>query len=99
MIISISQPHKTDIDLSRTLAAATATTSILVYSGILSGKYVIYYTPWLFKFPPEIWRLVTSFWVTGPQLGILLDTYFCKFHPGSEDIWLCGCAVVRLCGC
>ena len=30
----------------------------------------------LLKFPPAVYRLVTSFLITGPQIGVLLDTYF-----------------------
>ncbi|KZF22670.1 hypothetical protein L228DRAFT_247029 [Xylona heveae TC161] len=28
------------------------------------------------KFPPQLWRPFTAFLITGPGLGILLDTYF-----------------------
>ena len=41
----------------------------------------MFYLPWIFKFPlPELWRLVTPFWVTGGGLSILFDTYFCEPH-------------------
>lgn len=63
--------------VSRTLTALTFGTSILLYGGLLSGKWVIFYLPWIFKFPmPEVWRFFSPFWVTGPGLGILFDTYF-----------------------
>ena len=65
--------------MSRTLTALTATTSILVYGQLLSGSRIIFYLPWILKFPmPEIWRLATSFWLTGGGLSILFDTYFCR---------------------
>ena len=61
----------------RTLTAATLVTSLLVYGTLLNGQYVIFYLPWVFmKFPPQLWRIVTSFWLTGPGLGILFDPYF-----------------------
>lgn len=67
--------------MRRTLTALTLTTSLLVYGNLLSGSRVVFYLPWIFKFPaPEIWRFFTPFWVTGPNISILLDTYFCKFH-------------------
>lgn len=65
--------------MRRTLTALTATTSILVYGQLLSGSRIIFYLPWILKFPmPEIWRLATSFWLTGGGLSILFDTYFCR---------------------
>lgn len=63
--------------VSRTLTALTLGTSLLVYGNIISGSRVVFYLPWIFKFPlPEVWRFVTPFWVTGGGLSILFDTYF-----------------------
>lgn len=43
----------------------------------MSYYYILFYPALLYKkFPPQIWRLVTSFWLTGPQLSILFDPYF-----------------------
>ena len=65
--------------MRRTLTALTLTTSLLVYGDLLSFGRVVFYLPWILKFPvPELWRLFTAFWVTGPKLDILFDTYFCK---------------------
>lgn len=63
----------------RTLTAATLATSLLVHGQLLSGQRVVFYLPWIFKFPPELWRVVSAFLVTGPGLGIIFDTYFCIF--------------------
>ncbi|KAI9782028.1 MAG: hypothetical protein M1816_002137 [Peltula sp. TS41687] len=71
--------------VSRTLAAATLTTSVLVHSRILSARYIIYYTPWLFKLPPDLWRLVTPFLLTEPGLSIILDTYFLYTYGSSLE--------------
>ncbi|PQE16614.1 centromere microtubule-binding Cbf5 protein [Rutstroemia sp. NJR-2017a BBW] len=62
--------------ISRTLAAGALTLSILVYTRMLPGYYVIFYLSSLLKFPPQLWRLLTSFLITGPDLGIIFDTYF-----------------------
>ena len=36
-----------------------------------------YFAPYtLFQFPPGIWRPFTAFFITSPDLGILLDPYF-----------------------
>lgn len=51
-------------------------TSALVYAGLLSPRYILFVAPWVYKkFPPEIWRLATSFWLTGPQLGMVFDPF------------------------
>ena len=61
------------------MTALTLATSLLVHGHILSGSRVVFYLPWIFKFPlPEVWRFFTSFWVTGGGLSILFDTYFCE---------------------
>ena len=74
--------------MGRTLTALTLGTSLLVHGNIVSGSRVIFYLPWIFKFPmPEVWRSVTSFWVTGSNLSILFDTYFCEPHgPTSLQV-------------
>ncbi|RDL35215.1 Derlin [Venustampulla echinocandica] len=60
----------------RTIAASAFTLSILVYTGVVPGYYVVFYPQTLLWLPPQLWRLVTSFLITGPQLSILFDTYF-----------------------
>lgn len=67
---------------SRTLALSAFVLSIAVYTGMLSGYYVIWHTPYILQFPPQIWRFVTSFLITGKDLSILFDTYFRKDHLG-----------------
>jgi hypothetical protein len=64
----------------RTLAASAFFLSIGVYTGMLPGYYVIWHTPYIWQFPPQLWRLVTSFLITGKDLSILFDTYFRKNH-------------------
>ncbi|KAF7875224.1 hypothetical protein EAF04_002396 [Stromatinia cepivora] len=62
--------------ISRTLAAGALTLSILVYTHILTGYHVVFLLQPILQFPPQLWRLLTPFLVTGPDLGILFDTYF-----------------------
>ncbi len=50
--------------------------SLLVYGGLVSWSYFVYHTSYIFKFPPQLWRLVSSFLITGPQLDIILDPFF-----------------------
>jgi Derlin-2/3 len=68
---------------SRTLALSAFTLSIAVYTRMLPGEYVIWYTPYIWQFPPQMWRLVTSFLITGKDLSVIFDTYFCMHHFGT----------------
>lgn len=62
--------------MARTLATAILVTSIGVYFNLLPYSWVYFSEDRLFRFPPEIWRFVTSFFISTPQLGIILDPYF-----------------------
>ncbi len=64
----------------RTLAAAAFVLSIAVYTGFVSFYSVMFHLPYFYKFPPQLWRLFSSFLITGPDLGIIFDTYFCKLQ-------------------
>ena len=50
---------------------------------MLHWSYVVWHTPYVWQFPPQIWRLVTSFLMTGKDLSIIFDTYFCMLHFGT----------------
>jgi hypothetical protein len=65
------------------LALSAFTLSIAVYTGMLHWSYVVWHTPYVWQFPPQIWRLVTSFLMTGKDLSIIFDTYFCMLHFGT----------------
>jgi hypothetical protein len=74
----------------RTLAASAFFLSIAVYTSMLPGYYVIWHTPYIWQFPPQLWRLVTSFLITGKDLSIIFDTYFCMDHRACRHtgMWL-----------
>ncbi|KAG5932616.1 hypothetical protein E4U60_005102 [Claviceps pazoutovae] len=96
--------------MSRTIATFTFVVSAGVVLGMLPAKYFIFHPFYLFRFPPQIWRLATSFFVTSPGIGLLFDTYFlytylCQLEignprfPRKEDlIWyllfVCGTILV-----
>lgn len=77
---------------------------------MLPAKYFLFHPYYLFRFPPQIWRLATSFFITSPGIGLLFDTYFlytymCQMEVGNprfprkEDlIWyltfVCGTILV-----
>jgi Derlin-2/3 len=60
----------------RTMATATFIVSVGIYTGLFPYKWFFFHPSLLWKIPPEIWRLATSFMITGPQLSVLFDTYF-----------------------
>ncbi|RKF80940.1 Derlin-3 [Golovinomyces cichoracearum] len=62
--------------ISRTLAASAFLLSVSVYTGLVPGYLVIFLPKSIFKFPPQLWRLFTSFLITGKELGIIFDTFF-----------------------
>ncbi|KAK4032736.1 Der1-like family-domain-containing protein [Parachaetomium inaequale] len=62
--------------MARTLATAIVLTSIPVHFGLLSYTWFYFTEDRLFRFPPEIWRLATNFFLSGPKLGIIMDPYF-----------------------
>lgn len=96
--------------LPRTIATFTFVVSAGVVLGMLPAKYFIFHPFYLIRFPPQIWRLATSFLVTSPGIGLLFDTYFlytylCQLEVGNprfprkEDlIWyllfVCGTILV-----
>ncbi len=64
--------------------AAMFVESALVYSGSIDFRYVPYYSPFIFKFPPELWRLVTTFLLTGNGISFVIDLYFSGSQPPSS---------------
>ncbi|KAB8416342.1 hypothetical protein FH972_024862 [Carpinus fangiana] len=70
--------------ITRTITACVVVTSLAVYGGIVSSTTILFYLPWIFgSFPPQLWRLITAFWLTKPKLSIVLDPYF-LFIYGSQ---------------
>jgi Derlin-2/3 len=74
--------------LARTLTTAIVVTSISVHLGLLSPVWIYFTEDRLFRLPPEIWRLATNFFLSGPQIGIIMDPYFgngrSSISPGDE---------------
>lgn len=54
--------------------------SALVHGGLMSPMRIIHATPLLFKFPPELWRLLSSFLLTGPDFSFVFDLYLSKLE-------------------
>jgi len=72
--------------VSRTLTAATLVISILVHTGLMSGYWVIFWIPKIFSLTPQLWRLMTSFMLSAPKFGILLDPYFLYTYGSKLEV-------------
>ncbi|KAJ3496857.1 hypothetical protein NLG97_g2344 [Lecanicillium saksenae] len=70
--------------ISRTLATWMFVSSIGLYFGFIPSHWLGYESSLILRFPPQIWRLATGFLITGPQLGLLFDTYF--FYKAASDM-------------
>ncbi|KAI0130040.1 centromere/microtubule-binding protein cbf5 [Xylariales sp. AK1849] len=85
--------------ISRTVATVVFVCSVGVYTHMLSSYPFFFDYRLLLGFPPGIHRFVTSFLLTGPQIGVLFDTYFvftylsqleksnAKFSRKEDLIW------------
>ncbi|PGH29486.1 derlin-2/3 [[Emmonsia] crescens] len=69
----------------RAITAATFVESLLVYSHLLGATKVIFHHSFIFKIFPEVWRLVTPFFLTDRDLNFIFDLYFMyKYGSGLE---------------
>ena len=62
---------------NRTVATAALVESIVVRVGLVSAYVVIWHTSYIFKlFFPELWRIPTSFLLTGDGFSMIMEPYF-----------------------
>lgn len=54
----------------------TVVVSLGAWLGFINLSYFVFYAPEVFSFPPQIWRLVTGFFLTGGGMSLIFDTYF-----------------------
>ncbi|KAI9661705.1 MAG: hypothetical protein M1821_008943 [Bathelium mastoideum] len=50
--------------------------SFAVHMGPLPFMSIILWWPYVFRLMPQLWRLFSSFLLTGPKIGLILDPYF-----------------------
>ncbi|KAL1876886.1 hypothetical protein VTK73DRAFT_9039 [Phialemonium thermophilum] len=62
--------------IARNFATAVLVTSIGCHFGLLPFSWFYFEPSQLLRIPPGIWRPMTSFFLSQPQLGIILDPYF-----------------------
>lgn len=61
---------------ARNIATFSFAMSILCHMNLVSIYRVLWHTDYVFKLLPEVWRYPTSFLLTHPSWGLLLDPYF-----------------------
>jgi hypothetical protein len=63
----------------RTIAAAAVAISALGYAGIIKLMLFVFVKDYVFttRMVPQVWRIVTGFFITKRKIAILLDPYFC----------------------
>lgn len=98
-----------NFETRRTFASAVLVTSIGCHFGIIPIRWFYFHYLEIFKLPPEIWRVITSFLLTGPGLAIIMDTYFVfqylsqletahpKFNRREDLVWylvVCGVTIL-----
>ncbi|EFR01113.1 hypothetical protein MGYG_04117 [Nannizzia gypsea CBS 118893] len=72
--------------VSRTLTAATFVQSVLVHGGFLNGMHVVFLLHRILQIPPQLWRLVTPFFLTGGGLSFFLDLYFLYQYASDIEV-------------
>lgn len=61
---------------ARNLATAVVVTSLAVHFHFLPYAWFYFHVSRIFMIPPEIWRPITTFLISGPKIGIIMDPYF-----------------------
>ncbi|KAH9822741.1 F-LANa protein [Teratosphaeria destructans] len=71
--------------VARTMTAAAVCLSVPTWLGFIDPYYVVWITSRVFtlRAAPQFWRIVSTFILTGPKLGMILDPYF-LYTYGSQ---------------
>lgn len=74
--------------ICRTLTAITVALSVPVHMHLIEAYYVAWITSYVFTWRslPQIWRLVSPFFITGPQFGLLMDPYFLWTYASQLEL-------------
>lgn len=82
----IGSSASADISPRRTVSSAAFLLSVSVHFKFLPAWWFVFHPRFLWKVPPQLWRLGTTFLITGPNLGLLLDTYFLYSYLSQLEI-------------
>ncbi|KAK7421817.1 hypothetical protein QQX98_002033 [Neonectria punicea] len=72
--------------IARTLTSITAVLSLSVHLNFLPFEWFIHHPYYLWKLPPQIWRPVTCYLITGSGLGMLFDSYFLYHYLSQLEV-------------
>ncbi|KIV91260.1 hypothetical protein PV10_05820 [Exophiala mesophila] len=72
--------------VTRTIVAAMFAESALVHGGLLDPSYIVHFTPFLYQFPPHLWRLLTPFLLTGSGFSFVFDLYFMFTYASGLEL-------------
>ncbi|KAL4726129.1 hypothetical protein ACLX1H_006806 [Fusarium chlamydosporum] len=62
--------------ISRNLVTATVLSSLTCKLGLVSVYKVVHHPSYLWMFPPQIWRLVTSFFISLDAMSLIMNSFF-----------------------
>lgn len=76
-----------DLLIYRTITAITVALSVPVHMQLIPGYYVAFltYRVLTWRIIPEVWRLLTPFFITSPNLGLLMDPYFLWMYSSQLE--------------
>lgn len=71
--------------LNRTITAATVLISVPGHLGLYNLMWAVFLKDYLFTISqmPQLWRILSAFFITGPQLGLIMDPFF-LYHYSSQ---------------
>ncbi|KAI7471406.1 hypothetical protein KC357_g6040 [Hortaea werneckii] len=71
--------------VSRTITAAAVLLSVPTWMGFIDPYYIVFlgYKVFTIREVPQLWRIVTTFVLTGPKFGLIMDPYF-LYTYGSQ---------------
>lgn len=72
--------------MARTFATTAFVLSVAIYFGGLPFDWFFHHPYFIWQIPPQIWRFVTTFLVTGPGLGMLFDSYFIYRYTSDLEL-------------
>ncbi|KKA28053.1 hypothetical protein TD95_001543 [Thielaviopsis punctulata] len=96
--------------IARTVTAAAFSMSVLVYTHVLPYSWIMFTWQQFLQLPPQLWRLPTSFLLTGPSLGMLFDPFMLyrglvelemgnsRFRSKEDVVWYLICVALMTIG-
>lgn len=71
--------------IARSIATAIFVVSVGIHTGMISYVWFYYQHALLFQIPPQIWRLATTWLLSGGNISIILDPYFVYMYLSQME--------------